>query len=147
MAEAISLVAAVLGIADVTTRLAKAILGTISKLKNPSTEIQSVRDKINELTNTLQQIQHLGQSYSQLPLDDGSNSSFEDINQILASCQGDLLKLRTRLSEVDRMNDSWFGRTVRRVKFAQYEKEISKTCQRLETHKTSLLVCLSTVGR
>jgi hypothetical protein len=147
MAEAISLVSVVLGISEVSFRLAKEVVDTISKLKNVSAGIRRVRDEIEELINILQQIHHLCQIYSQSSLDDSSTGSFKIINQVLASCKEDLLKLRKRLTKLDPKPDSVFGRAARSVKFVPNKREISETCQHLERHKTSLLACLSTIGR
>jgi cell division FtsZ-interacting protein ZapD len=147
MADAISLIAAVIGIADVSVRLGREVVEIISQLKDASTEICRLRGRTEELTEVVQQIHVLGQRYSASSLGDATEASFKTVEQVLQSCKKDLDLIQAMLREIDQARDSVIGRASRRIKAVMNDRKLAKISQRLETHKATLSTSLSTIGR
>jgi STAND-like protein len=146
MAEAISLISATIGIADVCIRLSKELIDVVSRFQGAPEKIQKLQRRIGELTGIFDQIHTLGQHYNSLPSSPSTVGSFQHIHRTIASCKENLGTFERLLAKSHGVSGSMIAKTRMRIKFALNDRECSRIIEQIEADKTALLTAMSAIG-
>jgi hypothetical protein len=144
MAELISLLASIVGIADVCVRSSQGIVEFISQFQDAPAKLETIQCRIEELQGTFDQIKTLGCSYDTLE-NDRPVRPLREVKQCLYSCQVKLSQIQQLLNDTHGFSGSVITSLKRKVKFLLKDRQCSDILRSIEESKTSLTMAMQTV--
>ncbi|KAL9122130.1 MAG: hypothetical protein Q9187_001307 [Circinaria calcarea] len=147
MADALSSLAAVVGLADVTCRIGKELYVFFNAIKHASQDVQTMLKELQQLDTIISGIHTLAENNNKPPFSTDDQLSFSAIFQALHDCKNEFETLR-ELVEKFKPNQQLGAKEhlANKVKWILDEKKITKSCRKLERLKLSLTAVLTSVG-
>ena len=147
MVDALSSLAAVAGLADVTCRLGKELYGFFSAIKHASQDIQNMLKELQQLEAIISSIQTLAENYGNSPWATDDNLFVSGIHQTILHCKDEFETLRERVGRLRLDQHSGTAKNLTsKVKWILDDKKTVQSCQKLERIKLSLTTLLTSAG-
>ena len=140
---AVSTVASIVSLADVTIRACEGIYGLVASWRNAPRAVQNVRQTVNSVDSILRNLKTFVEEYK-------VSVAFQQHHQFLPdSINADITSIRENLGLLDEIlrSTGQVNKSRQRAKWTFQEKNISEIIQRLEKKQVGLLLSLQTVAQ